>query len=399
MLKGIKYMKNTLYLFNRLDINIYLPIFLFVFLFYISKMTTTKVRYVKYMYIAYSTLSIALIYECIMFIVLNFKDVINHNLFDSLYIIYYMLQLIYTVYISKFIIYFVNPDYEPTKLHKFLSSSLFTVCSGFIFVNIFTKSMYEVINYKITYGVTYPLFILFLSLYTCYILFYIIKNKKLLTHAQILLLIVLQITTLVFLILQVCFYHSVSGFPIQAVIGMFFIITFQDKLMSHDSLTRTYTRSYFESKLDSYARKKSYDYTLAFIDMDDFKKINDEYGYNEGDIALATFAKIVMDTLNCDEKLIRYGGDEFILFIPYREVAKVEHSLQLIKESIEHYNTLSDKEYNLEYSISYEAYDVDKYTSPSMLLHMIDNKMYTNKINKKKLEQKRKMAPSTITTY
>ncbi len=86
-----------------------------------------------------------------------------------------------------------------------------------------------------------------------------------------------------------------------------------------DSLTKTYTRQFFFVLLDDRLRRykqRRRPLAIFMIDIDKFKKTNDELGHQAGDLVLAQVSKIIK-TLAPDESFLgRYGGDEFTLAVP-----------------------------------------------------------------------------------
>lgn len=52
------------------------------------------------------------------------------------------------------------------------------------------------------------------------------------------------------------------------------------------------------------------------IDLDDFKLYNDSYGHNAGDMALETIVSAIKKCIRSSDKIIRFGGDEFLLVLP-----------------------------------------------------------------------------------
>lgn len=90
-------------------------------------------------------------------------------------------------------------------------------------------------------------------------------------------------------------------------------------LSYHDHLTNAYNRKYLDEFIISdFKRAIRYDEDLCivFIDIDNFKTINDKYGHNFGDEVLKNFVNTIKNSIRNDiDKLIRYGGDEFILFL------------------------------------------------------------------------------------
>ena len=89
---------------------------------------------------------------------------------------------------------------------------------------------------------------------------------------------------------------------------------------------------------------------VALIDLDDFKLHNDIYGHQAGDMALYTVVDIIWKNIRKTDKLIRFGGDEFLLVMPEVTEEVFSQKLQLIQESI--YNTNVPGYPNLRLSIS-----------------------------------------------
>ena len=69
------------------------------------------------------------------------------------------------------------------------------------------------------------------------------------------------------------------------------------------------------------------DYTLAMIDIDFFKRLNDSYGHEVGDQALRTISA-TLSQHSVDGTLYRYGGEEFVLLFPNRQLDEVLDSLE-----------------------------------------------------------------------
>ncbi len=87
----------------------------------------------------------------------------------------------------------------------------------------------------------------------------------------------------------------------------------------YDYLTGALSRQAFDSRLSEEiqrARNYQYSFSLVFIDLDNFKDINDNYGHMRGDEVLITFARRVIADLRTTDMLFRYGGDEFVLLLP-----------------------------------------------------------------------------------
>jgi len=95
-----------------------------------------------------------------------------------------------------------------------------------------------------------------------------------------------------------------------------------EKLKQHsltDPLTKVRNRRFFEqSLLEEITRVKRSNLSLScvLLDIDHFKKVNDEYGHRAGDQVLIQVVKRISLTLRAHEVLVRYGGEEFALLLP-----------------------------------------------------------------------------------
>ncbi len=89
-------------------------------------------------------------------------------------------------------------------------------------------------------------------------------------------------------------------------------------LANHDPLTRLHNRRAFVNRLDGeVARGRRYgrSFGLVIADLDDFKKLNDQYGHASGDEALAAFANVLVESLRKPDDAFRIGGDEFAVLL------------------------------------------------------------------------------------
>lgn len=99
---------------------------------------------------------------------------------------------------------------------------------------------------------------------------------------------------------------------------------------NHDYLTGLYSRVYFETKLQKFEHAGSF--TLALVDINGLKLINDSFGHEVGDSMLKTTAQIFRECSNDETTLARYGGDEFVFLIPGDSVPEVQSLLSCIEE-------------------------------------------------------------------
>ena len=89
--------------------------------------------------------------------------------------------------------------------------------------------------------------------------------------------------------------------------------------VSHDPLTGLFNRAHLEALLEQYFREaldQGHELSLVFIDLDYFKQLNDQHGHRLGDEVLKGFASLLRELLSHDVLGGRYGGEEFVLFMP-----------------------------------------------------------------------------------
>ena len=104
---------------------------------------------------------------------------------------------------------------------------------------------------------------------------------------------------------------------------------YQDKLYI-DPVTGVYNRRYFEDEIRNMQNSAG----VAMIDLDDFKLYNDIYGHDMGDQVLCIVADVIKNCIRKTDKLIRYGGDEFLLILSDMVRGTLRGKLRQIQEAI-----------------------------------------------------------------
>ena len=110
-----------------------------------------------------------------------------------------------------------------------------------------------------------------------------------------------------------------------------------DVLATRDELTGIYNRRQFLVLADrEWARCRRYDMgaALLMLDVDHFKRVNDLHGHLAGDLMLREIARAIADTLRHADFLGRFGGEEFIVFLPHTETLGALDVAERIRERI-----------------------------------------------------------------
>jgi diguanylate cyclase len=106
----------------------------------------------------------------------------------------------------------------------------------------------------------------------------------------------------------------------------------------HDDLTGFYNRSHLmdiiETEINRSVRTGSV-FSLAMIDIDKFKKINDTYGHQIGDQVLRTFAAVIRSILRKTDFCGRYGGEEFLIVLTQTDLQAANVFAERIRKSVE----------------------------------------------------------------
>ncbi|MFG0380549.1 GGDEF domain-containing protein [Pseudomonas sp. zbq_18] len=109
------------------------------------------------------------------------------------------------------------------------------------------------------------------------------------------------------------------------------------ELATHDELTGAYNRRYLLEMLGHEKNRTDrggVGFCVCILDLDHFKRINDNYGHPAGDEVLKTFAEVVQPLLRSTDFFARYGGEEFLLFLPQTSLDMAQHCIVRIQEAL-----------------------------------------------------------------
>jgi len=124
---------------------------------------------------------------------------------------------------------------------------------------------------------------------------------------------------------------------------------------------------------------------LIYIDLDQFKQINDLYGHKIGDLYLQEVTLRMKCQLRTVDTLARIGGDEFVVLVPLvRNRAEVDEIAQRLERCFEKPFEVEDLALQGFASVGIAIYPEDGRTRDS-LLHTADTAMYTFKYNRRKI--------------
>lgn len=156
-----------------------------------------------------------------------------------------------------------------------------------------------------------------------------------------------------------------------------------NRLTVTDELTGAYNRRYINEILpleiiDSSIHDRTI--TIAIMDIDYFKNINDTYGHLAGDYILKEVVKIIRKNIRSIDSIARYGGEEFIIIFNHNKCEDILKVIERIRKKIEEYDFIFDG-IKINVSASFGVEGIGENESVETLLEKADKKLYEAKRN------------------
>lgn len=161
------------------------------------------------------------------------------------------------------------------------------------------------------------------------------------------------------------------------------------EMATTDMMTKLKIHHYFHTLLVeeiSRATRLSRPLSIIMADIDHFKKLNDTYGHQAGDMVLINVAKIIKDSIRQIDVPSRYGGEEFSVILPGTEIHEALVVAERIRQNVEKSVIIyDDKELRATISIGVTQYDPDLDPSKNTLIERADKALYISKRNGRNL--------------
>lgn len=173
-------------------------------------------------------------------------------------------------------------------------------------------------------------------------------------------------------------FYGISTISAGLAVSMAGVFTsLQNELIFRDRLTGLYNRVYLDHHLKSLRVRKA-QVTGLMMDMNSFKKINDDFGHSVGDDALINMAEVLRRSVGDFGVAIRYAGDEFIVLLNTQNEVDVKSCIWTIETNLEEFNKKSKSPYKLSVSIGQGKLDLQN-DSIDGFINSIDHAMYESK--------------------
>lgn len=180
----------------------------------------------------------------------------------------------------------------------------------------------------------------------------------------------LSISLLVTLVVLLLLYYTLGGYQRRL-----------EYMANTDPLTGTASRYAFEStfaQILSFAQREQHPVSTMLVDIDHFKKVNDNHGHLTGDKVLTEVANILSDNLRQSDMLCRWGGDEFLIVLPHCTQAAAREIAEKMRLQIEALLPAPDN-LNLSITASFGIAEYSNGESSASLFSRTDKALYRAK--------------------
>lgn len=162
-------------------------------------------------------------------------------------------------------------------------------------------------------------------------------------------------------------------------------LSIQHKRLTEDYLTGAYNRQHLDEYLHFKLRncKPHKTFSAFLIDVDNFKKINDEFGHKTGDEALVESVRIFRSAVRNSDFVARYAGDEFVIVFDTTDQTNLENLAARIHLTADSFNASAGRFYTLSFSIGMGIFDPLLDQTVDNFIKRIDQDMYMVKRRKK----------------
>lgn len=155
------------------------------------------------------------------------------------------------------------------------------------------------------------------------------------------------------------------------------------KYITSDFLTGLGNKKHFSNQLEkqmALAKRNKQSFSILFMDIDNFKGINDIYGHVTGDKVLVNFSEILRKNVRSYDVVSRWGGDEFAVILMETDLFKVKRIVTRIQQSFQRIAF----HYSCSVSIGFAVYDPRNPLTIEELMGEADKMLYNEKENRKK---------------
>jgi diguanylate cyclase (GGDEF)-like protein len=171
--------------------------------------------------------------------------------------------------------------------------------------------------------------------------------------------------------------------PVASALANSVRIAEAERLSQTDDLTKLHNARYLRQYLtNEIKRARRYNSSVAaiFLDLDDFKRINDLHGHLVGSHVLMEMAAVILASVRDTDAVARYGGDEFVVILPETNMEQAERVASRLREKTELHEFTGGRRLKLKLTASFGIAAFPHHAqSPQQLVASADTAMYEAK--------------------
>ena len=154
-----------------------------------------------------------------------------------------------------------------------------------------------------------------------------------------------------------------------------------------DDCTKLYNSRYLHAVLDAEVYRSTryqYEFSLIFVDIDYFKKVNDKHGHLVGSKLLAQLGNLIKGHLRLIDFAFRYGGDEFVILLPQTPKRSAINVARRLLQLVGRHTFMSEEGLNLKITVSLGVASFpEDAANKEKIIHLADEAMYLVKRNER----------------
>lgn len=178
--------------------------------------------------------------------------------------------------------------------------------------------------------------------------------------------------------IQVLVFGAFIMWPVMSITIVVSYLYLETISTARDYLTKLMSRHRIDDHVD-YLINTQKEFGLGIIDLNGFKRINDNYGHHNGDRALQIFARALRNNFLYGSIIGRYGGDEFIIITKPMDDKEIKLCCYRLTKEVEKIVAKEGLPFNIGYSFGYQAWQKEDNYSYEELFALADKKMYEEK--------------------
>lgn len=278
---------------------------------------------------------------------------------------------------AEFLTRHLNIPFTAMRKRVYRAGGLIAVI--LLVINIFYPLVFSNSSGEYKRGPAYSVFLILAFLYIADSLYLYVKCRKKAGTLKLFPVEVFLVPIIIGVVVQALFVEIAITWTSIAIAIAGIMTALKNETIFLDHLTGLYNRVYLEFLQKQAYKKKNAWVCGIMIDLNGFKKINDNYGHAEGDAALITTAELLRRSFGEYGVITRYAGDEFVIMLNTTDEQLVKRLIEQAKKNFEEENKTTDKPYRLSASMGYAICDLRVETMDGFM-NRIDRRMYRDKL-------------------